>query len=85
MIEKLTIPDEDVPGWMQTLREGGFTDTEIDSILSNLNSTYSHEKRKGYIEAELLKMGNEIYERRGTPLSEQEKKDLKEGIESRFR
>ena len=50
MTEKITIPDDDMPGWMQTLREGGFSDAEIDSILSHLNSTYGGMKRREFID-----------------------------------
>jgi len=85
MIEKLRVPDEDIPGWMQTLREGGFTDAEIDTILSNLNQTYSNEIIKGQVETELIKINNEIREKRGVALSDTERNALRKGIESRFR
>jgi hypothetical protein len=39
-IEKIRIPDEDMSGWMQTLREGGFNDQELDSIFVYLNKAY---------------------------------------------
>ncbi len=84
MIEKISIPNDDVPGWMQTLREGGFTDEEIDTMLVHLNPTYAGEKQKVAIEQELTKMNNEITLRRGYPLSDEEKANLKKGIESRF-
>ena len=42
--EHQSIPDEDVMGWMKTLRDGGFSDEEIDTILVYANKTYRQEK-----------------------------------------
>lgn len=44
-IEKIRIPDEDMPNWIKALREGGFNDEEIDLILKNLNETYRRLKQ----------------------------------------
>lgn len=84
-IEKLEIADEHIPDWMQTLREGGFTDDEIDSMLSRLNKTYATQKNREYVNKELNKMDVEIQKRRGEPLTEEEKEGLRAGIESRFK
>ena len=47
------IPDDDMLGWMRMLREGGFSDAEIDRILSGLNAEYfrvkmTEDMRKGF-------------------------------------
>ena len=70
---------------MQTLREGGFTDQEIDSILSHLNPTYAGIKQKEYIEREFLKMDEEIKKRRGTGFTFEEADRIKKDIESRLK
>ena len=43
-IYKGKIPDDDMIGWIQSLREGGLTDKEIDEMLSKLNKTYAEKK-----------------------------------------
>lgn len=85
MKERISVPDHDVPGWIQILREGGFTDQEIDSMLSNLNVTYREIKEGELVNKELGKMDEEIRNRRGTGLTEDEKELLRKGIESRFK
>ena len=35
-----SIPDDDIGGWIQSLREGGFTDQEMDEMLGALNPNY---------------------------------------------
>jgi len=84
-IQKITIPDDDMSDWIKTLYAGGFTDAEIDSILSHLNATYVGKKREGYVNQELSKMEAEISKRRGYGFSDKEKTAIREGIESRFR
>ena len=37
---KIKVPDKDVPGWIQMLREDGFLNEEVDVILAFLNKTY---------------------------------------------
>ncbi len=69
---------------MQMLREGGFTDAEIDGMLSHLNETYAGLKKNEYIEKELQKMNEEILKRRGVGLTEKERADLRAGIETRL-
>lgn len=83
-IERIRIPDEDMPGWIQTLRETGFSDKEIDSILRNLNSTYAGLKKEEFVVRELKKMEEEVSKRRGSGFTEQERIEMKKGIESRF-
>jgi hypothetical protein len=84
-IDKISIPDEDVSNWMQTLREGGFTDKEIDSIIGPLNPTYAGLKREEYINRELLRMQEEVRSRSGRELTTKELEELRRGIESRLK
>lgn len=79
-----SIPDDDVIGWIQTLREGGLSDAEIDSFLSNLNLTYRGLKKEEFINNQLNRMDGGIFKRRGIGLNDDEKVRLRKGIESRF-
>lgn len=40
----LSIPDDDMPGWIQQLHEMGLDQSEIDRILNHLNETYAKQK-----------------------------------------
>ncbi len=84
-VKKESIKDVDVSDWMQTLREGGFSDEEIDSVLTHSNKTYAGLKKGAYIEKEIQKMNEEIRQRRGIGFSPKEIENIRKGIESRFR
>jgi len=79
------IPDEDMNGWITTLREAGFTDQEMDDILGHLNKTYSEmrgikEKRVEQILKETL---DYMYKTYGRVLGNDEIKHLRNSISQR--
>ncbi|MDP2934642.1 MAG: hypothetical protein Q8N59_02685 [bacterium] len=84
-IVKARIPDEDLPGWIGTLKDGGFTQEEIDLVISGLNTTYLKERKPEMVERELVKLMREFREEKGTLLTPEEIDYLKAGIESRFK
>jgi hypothetical protein len=43
--QRARIPNDDVPGWLKALREGGLSDAEIDRVLGGLNEEYERAKR----------------------------------------
>lgn len=79
------IPDEDLPGWIGTLKDGGFTQEEIDMIISGLNKKYLEERKPEMVERELVKIMKEFRKEKGTILTPEEIDYLKAGIESRFK
>ena len=83
-IEKVRIPDEDMPGWIETLRKGGFSDEEMDLILENLNPTYKKMKNPDFVEKELESLKDCLFKRLGRSLTKEEIDHLKKGIESRL-
>ncbi|MDP1688564.1 MAG: hypothetical protein Q8L47_00300 [bacterium] len=84
MIEKISVPDDDMPGWIKLLHESNITDEEIDRILTHLNETYADKSRETTINKELRKMEAEVINRRGSEFTPDEKKTIREGIETRF-
>lgn len=84
MIEKLKIPDDDMPGWIKLLHESDMSYEEIDRRLSALNDTYAGKVRDVNINKELRKMEEEIAKRRGTGFTPEEKEAIRKGIETRF-
>lgn len=83
-IEKVRIPDEDMPEWIKTLREGGFSDEEMDLILENLNPTYRKMKDPDFVEKELERLRKDLFEKIGRPLTREEIEHLRKSIESRL-
>ena len=63
---EVRVPDDAVPGWMQTLREGGHSDAEIDRFFSGLNIEYFRMK--------MPKDWKERFERDVSALEEKRKK-----------
>lgn len=84
-IVKARIPDDDLPGWIGTLKDGGFTQEEIDLVISGLNKTYLEERKPEMIERELVKIMREYRKEKGKILTPGEIDYLKAGIESRFK
>lgn len=61
-IERIRIPDEDVPDWIKTLIQEGFSLQEVDNILINLNDNYGRikEPRKFLVDEVLMEIKNYI-------------------------
>ncbi len=82
--DKAQIPDNDMPGWIQTLREGGLTDEEIDKMLIRLNKEYAKQKGADVVEQELKNIEDEFVAKSGRYLNEDEKEYFKKGIRERL-
>jgi hypothetical protein len=81
-ITGLSIPDEDMPGWIRVLRESDLTNEEVEQILLINNKTYARETLDieeiiNAAEAELLRVT-------GEPLTEHEKNRIRKKIEGYF-
>lgn len=81
-IEKLRIPDENVLEWMETLREGGFNDEEIDRFFSGLNVEYFRAKMPKDLQGEFEKGVRMIEKMRKKELTPDERKKLMETFRS---
>ena len=82
--DKAQIPDNDMPGWIQTLREGGLTDEEIDKMLIHLNKESAKQKGADVVEQELKKVEEEFVAKSGRYLNKDEKEYFKKGIRERL-
>ncbi|KKT42311.1 MAG: hypothetical protein UW30_C0001G0036 [Candidatus Giovannonibacteria bacterium GW2011_GWA2_44_13b] len=81
-IEKINIPDGDIPGWMKILREGGFSDKEIDAMLSRLNVAYAKGAKIDPMEEELKRI-EEHLKAYGKTLNDEEREYMRKSIASR--
>ena len=83
-IIKMRVPNENVSEWMETLRKGGFTDEEINMIMSSLNKEYMKASNPHFVENELEKLKNYFSKEYGRILTVEEIKYLENGIKSRL-
>jgi hypothetical protein len=77
------IPDSDMPGWIETLRQAGLTEKETELFLSRMNATYGDMVGNPHVEQELKRIVDKIWKNEGRALSEEEKKYLRESIKTR--
>lgn len=83
MIEKIKISDKNIPDWMQTLREGGFSDEEIDTMLSKLNVAYSKASGIDPIEKELERIEQDLLRKYKRVLNHEQREYLRKSISDR--
>ncbi len=69
-IGKIQIPDDDILGWLKTLREGGMTDKEIDDILIHLNKEYADQRLPRLVEEALQEYNARRITKGENPLAE---------------
>lgn len=84
-IEKVTIPDSDMPGWIEIMQNSGLSQEEIDSFLARLNSTYAKAKGIPDIEGELAKMEEYLEKEHGRRLTEEQRDYFRAGITERLK
>jgi len=84
-IENLQIPDDDMVGWINNLREGGFSQEEIDFMMPRLNKTYFESKSGEVIEQELEAIKKEYENKFKQALNEDQLEYFRKGIAMRIR
>lgn len=75
-IERAQIPDEDMAGWIATLREGGMSDAEIDEVLEHANLTYYEQRLPKTYRNQFDHVVASIERKRGSLLSPAERERL---------
>lgn len=71
-ITRISIPDDDMIGWIETLRAGGFGAEEMDSILEHLNDQYFEVKNKKIIDESLREGVGSLEKTIGRKLTQEE-------------
>ena len=84
-IEKIRIPDSDMPGWLEKLRSFGLTEEEIDSFFFPLNETYLEEKKVKPLASSAIKEFEDRMKKIGKALTKDEREYFLKGIEYRIR
>ena len=84
MAERIAkIPDQDVPGWINMLRENDFSDEEINGMLSRLNVEYSKASGIDPVEKELERIEKDLWERHRRKLDKEQREYMRRSILSR--
>ena len=82
--EKINIPNENMIEWIRILREGGFTDKEMDRALTHLNQEYAELKMPPHVREALKRVISRLEEERGRKITPAEKDSLLKVIQSRL-
>lgn len=80
-IGALSLPDEDMVGWINVLREAGFSEQEMDTMLSQLNETYAKFKKRDRIIKKMHHVEETLRRNDGGQLSPEEREILKKQLE----
>jgi hypothetical protein len=78
---KIKVPDGDMMGWIEMLREGGFSNEEVDVILAFLNKTYFSINKAPLINWVLKQEEDFIYAREKKIFNYEERRQHKIAIE----
>ncbi len=87
-IEKVHIPDEDMIEWIKTLHEAGFSEEEMDSMLSHLNLSYAEKKgidTDVVVEEELKKIEDYLLKRYNRPMTPARRDYFRKVIEGKIK
>jgi len=85
-IEKMSIPDEDMAGWIKNLIEAGFSAEERDEIFIHLNKTYRDAKLslEEQIEREIKLLEEEAYAKHKMILVHHQRENLRKIIKEKL-
>lgn len=84
-IERMKIPDSDAHNWIRTLHEEGFSETEIDYLMSRMNSLYADKRGINVVEEEAQAIEDYLRTQYGRVLSPDQRHYLRESVKLRFR
>lgn len=83
-IEKASIPDEDIPGWIEALKKGGdMTQEEIDGILSHLNTSYARALNPNWLEETIDHLDSLYFTRTKQRLTEEHRAHIREKLQTK--
>lgn len=83
--ERMSVPDDEVMPWMKTLRDNGFSDEEIDRMLTWLNAEYARVKLPEIVDTEVKKVLERMRQHDEGTLSRQEIEKLRDAIRKDLR
>ena len=83
-IVKARIPDDDLTNWIETLKNGGFNQEEIDKIVGGLSKKYVKMRREERINEEMRKEEEKLFKETGKLLNSEDAEWLKKKIERKF-
>lgn len=85
-IEKISVPDSDMAGWIKVLMEAGFSEEERDEILINLNKTYRDAKlsREEQVRRMIKYFEDELYRKNKIIMRHYQRERVRKAIEQKF-
>jgi len=83
-IAKISVPDDNIPEWMNVLRDGGMNEDEMDAILIHLNETYRNLKAPFIIEREIEKIKEALVKEYKYHLNNEQEQEIRKGLEEKM-
>lgn len=80
-IVRVTVPDNDMQGWLKVLREGGFGEEETDQIMVRLNETYRNIQGPVVVEREVEKIKEMLAREHKYHLNDEQENILRKNVE----
>ena len=84
-IERVTIPDSDMRGWIEALHNSGLTQAELDAFFARMNATYAKQKSTPDIEGELAELEEQLRTEHGIRWTDEQREYMRKGVEQRWR
>lgn len=81
-IKNISIPDDDVAGWMEVFRKLNMSPDEIDQTMARLNRTYRIQKKKELSELKLQEVIGHLRKNYNKELTQFQKDELRKSIEA---
>lgn len=83
-ITKITIPDEDMRGWIETLFKEGFKQEEIDLILGHLSKEYARIRGIDSVEKRLTDFKKYFLEEHGKTMTLEQEEYFRRNIQRKM-
>jgi len=84
-IERISIPSDDAYQWIVTLREQGFSEEEVESVMLYLNEEFLNQKLGEIIEERLNRMNETTRERTGEEMTREKREVMRKIITAQIR
>lgn len=80
-IRNISVPDNDMQGWLRVLREGGLSEEEIDHMMVHLNETYKGVQGATVVDREVKKIKEILEEKHKYYLNDEQEALVRKNIE----
>jgi hypothetical protein len=81
---RISIPDDDMAGWIQVLKEAGFSEEEMGRIFFRTNKTYRRENKNELINWIAKEAEEGVSKKFNVILTDQQKETIRRAVEEEY-